>query len=66
MYLYLDEFTCIVVSYAFRNIINAIKKEPRKNDSMRRQLEGKRKVVCWVNATGIGSVLIDLDTKTLI
>ena len=33
---------------------------------MRRKLEGKRSVVCWVNATGIGSVSIDLDTKTLI
>ena len=65
MYLYLDEFICTVVRKVFRNIINAIKKEP-KNDSMRRQLEGKRKVVCWINATGIGSVSVGLDTKTLI
>ena len=30
MYLYLDEFISIVVSNVFRNIINAVKKGPKK------------------------------------
>ena len=65
MYLYLDGLFVLSLVMSFGILLTQWWKS-WKNDSMRRQLEGKRSVVCWVNATGIGSVSIDLDTKTLI